>query len=163
MFLLIHRSSGTPTLITRFSASSRPATIFGPAFLPLFFFFFLPVRRSRTAVLFSLSGLFFFSFSSAKSCHQRRHIEQQKRVDRGGVYLLHRVGVIEGGVAVITLRPCWFVSRAGWFKRGFYSSSSSTQRFRLAGSDTAFQAALLLQVERGASGGLLRDNRRARS
>jgi len=114
-------------------------------------------------VLFSFSGLFFFSFSSAKSCRQRRHIEQQKRVDRGGVYLLHRVGVIEGGVAVITLRPCWFGSRAGWFKRGFYSSSSSTQRFRLAGSDTALQAALLLQVETGASGGLLRDNRRARS
>lgn len=162
MFLPIHRGSGTPTLITRFSTSSRSAPIFGRAFLPLFFFFFLPVRHSRTAVFFLFLVFFSSFFPLSWSEVQRRHIEQQKRVDRGGVYLLHRVGVIEVGVAVITLRPCWFVSRAGWFKRGFYSSSSSTQRFRLAGSDTAFQAALLLQVERGASGGLLRDNRRAR-
>lgn len=163
MFLLIHRSSGTPTLITRFSAPSRLALIFGRAFLPLFFFLFLPVRRSRTAVFLLFLVVFSSLFPLPRSRHGCGHIEQQKRVDWGGVYLLHCVGVIEGGVAVITLRPCWFVSRAGWYRRGFQSLSNSTQRFRLAGSNKAFQAAPLLQDETEATGGLLRDNRRARS
>jgi hypothetical protein len=162
VFLLNHRSSGTPTLITRFSAGSLTRCSFAGLFSAFFLLLFFCAAEPHEGFL-----LFLFDFSSSFLLPRRRRlcspVERQKRVDRCGVCHLHRVGVIERGVAVITLRPCGFVSRAGWYRRGFQSRSNSTQRFRLAGSNKAFQAAPLLQDETEATGGLLRDNRRARS